>query len=91
MQAFNVYGHDPVAVGIRSLLIGFSILAGACVVLCLLSLFKGRNKALMMISSITMTAGKADPLLPLCCWYEGLQAAGPCSMRTRCGVGHEIR
>lgn len=36
-QAFNVYGHDPVGVGIRGLPIGFSILAGACIVLWLLS------------------------------------------------------
>ncbi len=57
-QAFNVYGHDPVGVGIRGLPIGFSILAGACVVLWLLSVFRGQNKLLMIISSIMMTAGK---------------------------------
>ncbi|KAI4847116.1 MFS general substrate transporter [Aureobasidium sp. EXF-8845] len=56
-QAFNVYGHDPVGVGIRGLPIGFSILAGACIVLWLLSVFRGHNKALMIISSILMTAG----------------------------------
>lgn len=32
-QAFNVYGHDPIGVGIRGLPIGFSILVGACLVL----------------------------------------------------------
>ena len=57
-QAFNVYGHDPVGVGIRGIPIGFSILAGACVVLWLLSVFRGQNKALMITSSIMMTAGK---------------------------------
>jgi hypothetical protein len=56
-QAFNVYGHDPVGVGIRGLPIGFSILAGACVVLWLLSVFRGGNKWLMIVSSCTMTAG----------------------------------
>ncbi|KAG0651668.1 Trichothecene efflux pump TRI12 [Hyphodiscus hymeniophilus] len=56
-QAFNVYGHDPVGVGIRGLPIGFSILIGACVVLWLLSVFRGGNKWLMIISSCMMTAG----------------------------------
>lgn len=56
-QAFNVYGHDPVGVGIRGLPIGFSILAGACIVLWLLSALKGKNKELMIASSILMTAG----------------------------------
>ncbi|RQM06524.1 hypothetical protein DH86_00003240 [Scytalidium sp. 3C] len=56
-QAFNVYGHDPVGVGIRGLPIGFSILAGACITLWLLSVFRGGNKWLMIISSCMMTAG----------------------------------
>ncbi|KAH0333812.1 MFS multidrug transporter-like protein, partial [Aureobasidium melanogenum] len=54
---FNVYGHDPVGVGIRGLPVGFSILAGACVVLWLLSVFRGHNKVMMIISSVLMTAG----------------------------------
>ena len=57
-QAFNVYGHDPVGVGIRGLPIGFSILAGAVIVLWLLSVFKGHNRELMIASTIIMTAGK---------------------------------
>lgn len=57
-QAFNVYGHDPVGVGIRGLPVGFSILAGAFIVLWCLSVFRGRNKELMIFSSILMTAGK---------------------------------
>lgn len=61
-QAFNVYGHDPVGVGIRGIPIGFSILAGACVVLYLLSVFRGQNKLLMIISSVMMTAGKTFAL-----------------------------
>ncbi len=56
-QAFNVYGHDPVGVGIRGIPIGFSILTGACIVLWLLSVFRGHNKELMIVSSILMTAG----------------------------------
>ncbi|KAK5071383.1 hypothetical protein LTR16_009269, partial [Cryomyces antarcticus] len=56
-QAFNVYGHDPVGVGIRGLPVGFSILAGACIVLWLLSVLRGHNKELMIVSSILMTAG----------------------------------
>ncbi|KAL2820023.1 major facilitator superfamily domain-containing protein [Aspergillus granulosus] len=56
-QAFNVYGHDPVGVGIRSLPIGFGIMAGACIVLWLLSVFRGHNKELMIASSVLMTAG----------------------------------
>lgn len=55
-QAFNVYGHDPIGVGLRGLPIGFSILIGACVVLVLMSVFKSM-KMLMIISSVMMTAG----------------------------------
>jgi hypothetical protein len=64
-QAFNVYGHDPVGVGIRGIPVGFSILAGACIVLWSLSVFRGRNKELMIASSIIMTAGKLIIILPI--------------------------
>ncbi|KAL8766055.1 MAG: hypothetical protein Q9194_006383 [Teloschistes cf. exilis] len=56
-QAINVYGQDPVGVGIRGLPIGFSILAGAFIVLWLLSVFRGHNRELMIASSVLMTAG----------------------------------
>lgn len=56
-QAFNVYGHDPVGVGIRGIPVGFSILTGAVIVLWCLSVFKGKNRELMIISSVCMTAG----------------------------------
>jgi len=56
-QAFNVYGHDPVGVGIRGLPIGFAIMAGACIVLVLLSVLKGKIRLLMVCSTICMTAG----------------------------------
>ncbi|KXJ85741.1 MFS multidrug transporter-like protein [Microdochium bolleyi] len=56
-QAFNVYGHDPVGVGLRGLPVGLGIMTGACVVLWLLSVFRGHNRMLMIISSVLMTAG----------------------------------
>lgn len=56
-QAFNVYGHDPIGIGIRGLPIGFSIIAGAVIVLWLLSVFRGGNRMLMIASSVMMTAG----------------------------------
>jgi hypothetical protein len=56
-QSFNMYGHDPVGVGLRGMPIGFCILGGACIVLFLLSWFRGGNRILMLISSCMMTAG----------------------------------
>lgn len=56
-QAFNVYGHDPVQIGLRGLPIGFGILTGAVVVLILLSMLKGHIRVLMIGSTIVMTAG----------------------------------
>lgn len=53
----NVYGHDPIGVGVRGIPVGFSILAGACIVLWLLSVFRGHNKELLIVSSVLMTAG----------------------------------
>lgn len=60
-QSFNVYGHDPVDVGVRSLPIGFGIMAGACIILWLLSVLHGHNKELLIISSVLMTAGLCNP------------------------------
>jgi len=48
---------SPVGVGIRGIPVGFSILAGACIVLWLLSLLRGHNKTLLIVSSVLMTAG----------------------------------
>ncbi|KUI64662.1 hypothetical protein VM1G_00775 [Cytospora mali] len=56
-QSFNVYGHNPVDVGIRGIPVGFSIMTGAVIVLFLLSIFRGANRLLMVISSVLMTAG----------------------------------
>jgi MFS family permease len=56
-QSYNVYGHDPWEVGKCKLCLGFLILAGACIVLALLSYTKGRIRELMFVSCIIMTAG----------------------------------
>lgn len=56
-QAYNVYGHDPVQVGIRALPIGISLMVGAVVGLVLLSVFRGANRTIMIVSSVLMTAG----------------------------------
>ncbi|KAF2649930.1 MFS general substrate transporter [Lophiostoma macrostomum CBS 122681] len=56
-QAFNVYGHDPVGVGIRGIPVGFGILAGAFIALWALSAFRGNNKTILVVASILMTAG----------------------------------
>ena len=42
-QSYNVYGHEPLQVGIRNISLGFSILAGACIILALLSFTKVRS------------------------------------------------
>lgn len=72
-QSFNVYGHDPVDVGIRGIPVGFAIMTGAVVVLVLLSVFRGANRLLMIISSVLMTAGcgamaigRVDNMYQLC-------------------------
>ncbi|KAL6252689.1 hypothetical protein RBB50_000408 [Rhinocladiella similis] len=56
-QSFNVYGHDPVDNGIRTLPIGFAILAGCVICLSLLSYLKGHVRSILLGSSILMTAG----------------------------------
>ena len=70
-QAYNVYGHDPVGVGIRGLPVGFAILTGACLVLWLLSALRGRNRELMIVSSVLMTAGLSRHVLSTrCTWMD---------------------
>jgi len=56
-EAFNVYGNDPVGIGIRGLPIGFSILFGAVICLVLIGLTKGRIRLLLIFFSAMMTAG----------------------------------
>merc|ERR1711976_121560 len=47
-QVYNVYGDDPVGVGIRTLPIGFGIVGGAAIALLLIPVTKGRIKELMI-------------------------------------------
>ena len=56
-QAYNVYGHDPVAVGIRGLPFGFCVMGGACISLYLLSKTGGKIKWILCGASVLMTAG----------------------------------
>ncbi|KAF2087655.1 MFS multidrug transporter-like protein [Saccharata proteae CBS 121410] len=56
-QSYNVYGHEPTGVGIRNITLGFSILAGACLVLAALTYTRGHIRSLMLVSCIFMTAG----------------------------------
>lgn len=56
-EAYNVYGHDPIGVGLRGLPVGFSILAGACIILVLLSILRGNIRFLMILSTTLMTLG----------------------------------
>ncbi|KZM27280.1 hypothetical protein ST47_g1568 [Ascochyta rabiei] len=78
-KAFNVYGHDPVGVGIWGIPVDFFILAGACIVLWLLSLLCGHKKELLTVFSVFMTAdcgslaiGRVDKLYQL--WGLPVQA-----------------
>ncbi|KAF2750085.1 MFS general substrate transporter [Sporormia fimetaria CBS 119925] len=56
-QVYNVYGDDPIGIGIRSLPIGFGIIGGAAICLLLIPITKGRVKALMIFFTAMMTAG----------------------------------
>ncbi|KAF2010130.1 MFS general substrate transporter [Aaosphaeria arxii CBS 175.79] len=56
-QVYNVYGDDPVGIGIRSLPVGFGIIAGAAICLILIPITQGRVKALMIFFTALMTAG----------------------------------
>lgn len=55
-QCYNVYGSDPVQVGIRALPIGFGIIVGAFVSLVLIGVTKGRTTILMIFWTVFMTA-----------------------------------
>ncbi|CAN9104344.1 unnamed protein product [Alternaria alternata] len=56
-EVYNVYGDDPVGIGIRSLPIGFGIIGGAVVCLVLIPITKGRVRELMIFFTAMMTAG----------------------------------
>ncbi|KAL1798825.1 hypothetical protein ACET3X_002862 [Alternaria dauci] len=56
-EIYNVYGDDPLGVGIRSLPIGFGIIGGAVICLVLIPITKGRVRELMVFFTAMMTAG----------------------------------
>lgn len=56
-QAYNVYGNDPIGVGIRGLPIGFCIIGGAVISLVLIGVTKGRIRAVLILFTAMMTAG----------------------------------
>ncbi|CAK7267578.1 hypothetical protein SEPCBS57363_002662 [Sporothrix epigloea] len=56
-QAYNVYGHDPVGVGLRGLPFALSVLVGCIVSLAILTKCRGGNRWLLFGASIVMTAG----------------------------------
>lgn len=55
-EVFNVYGNDPVQIGIRALPIGFGIIGGACINLGLILVTRGRIRWLMISWCVFMTA-----------------------------------
>ncbi|KAL1843908.1 hypothetical protein VTJ49DRAFT_6851 [Mycothermus thermophilus] len=57
-EAYNVYGHDPIGVGIRGLPFAFGVFTSCLVSLILLSLLRdGKVKWLIVSASVLMTAG----------------------------------
>lgn len=55
-QVFNVYGNDPLQIGIRTLPIGFGIIGGSVINLVLIRATKGRVRILMVFWCVFMTA-----------------------------------
>ncbi|KAK4155147.1 major facilitator superfamily domain-containing protein [Chaetomidium leptoderma] len=56
-EAYNVYGHDPVGVGIRGMPFAFGVFGGCVLSLVLLSWFRGQIKWLIFSASVLMTVG----------------------------------
>lgn len=56
-EVYNVYGNDPLGIGIRSLPIGFGIIGGAAICLILIPVTGGRVRPLLVFSTALMTAG----------------------------------
>ncbi|PIA91001.1 Multidrug resistance protein 3 [Cercospora beticola] len=54
-QVYNVYGDDPIQIGIRTLPIGSGIIFGAAFNLLLFGMFKGRTTFLMIFWTSVMT------------------------------------
>lgn len=55
-EVYNVYGNDPVQIGIRTLPIGFGIILGSVINLGLIRATKGRLRILMVSWCVFMTA-----------------------------------
>jgi MFS family permease len=55
-QVYNMYGNDPLQIGIRTLPIGLGIIFGAVLGLVLFGVTKGRTTPLMIFWTIFMTA-----------------------------------
>jgi len=56
-HAYNVYGHDPVGVGVCGLPFGSGVLAGCVATLWLLTALRGGARRLLLAASVVMTAG----------------------------------
>ncbi|ERS99531.1 hypothetical protein HMPREF1624_04733 [Sporothrix schenckii ATCC 58251] len=56
-QAYNMYGHDPVGVGLRGLPFALSVLIGCIISLAILTRWRGGNRWLLFGASVVMTAG----------------------------------
>ncbi|KAL2198723.1 fungal trichothecene efflux pump [Corynascus similis CBS 632.67] len=57
-EAYNVYGHDPVGIGIRGLPFAFGVFTGCIISLVLLSRFRGSQiQYLILAASVLMTVG----------------------------------
>ena len=56
-QAYNMYGHDPIGVGVRGLPIGFAVMVGGVACLIALTMTGGKIRLLMIVSTILMTLG----------------------------------
>ncbi|CAK7229517.1 hypothetical protein SCUCBS95973_007250 [Sporothrix curviconia] len=56
-QAYNMYGHDPVGVGLRGLPFALSVLVGCIISLTILTKRRGGNRWLLFGASVVMTAG----------------------------------
>jgi hypothetical protein len=55
-QVYNVYGNDPLQIGIRTLPIGFGIIGGSVINLGLIFVLRGRIRWLMTFWCVFMTA-----------------------------------
>lgn len=56
-QAYNMYGHDPIGVGLRGLPFATSVLVGCIISLAILTRWRGGNRWLLFGASVVMTAG----------------------------------